>query len=123
MIERLRQRARSIKRDTYALYLACRDPRVPWYAKVCAGAVVVYALSPIDLIPDFIPVLGYLDDLILVPVGIVLVRRMIPPAILEEHRATAIARFAVGRAASWAGAALVITIWAGIAGLVLWQVV
>jgi uncharacterized membrane protein YkvA (DUF1232 family) len=85
----LRSWARVIKRDVHALYLASRDPRVPWYAKVVAVLVVSYALSPIDLIPDFIPVLGYLDDVILVPLGVLLVIRLIPPDILAEHRSLA----------------------------------
>src|SRR4029078_6705139 len=75
------------KRDAHALYLAARDPRVPWYAKAIAIAVAAYALSPIDLIPDFVPVLGYLDDVIIVPAGIALVIRLIPPPIMAEHRA------------------------------------
>ena len=75
-----------MKRDTYAVYLACRDPRTPWYAKVFAGGVVAYALSPIDLIPDFIPVLGQLDDLVIVPFGVWLARRLIPREVLEECR-------------------------------------
>jgi uncharacterized membrane protein YkvA (DUF1232 family) len=79
------------KRDAHALYLCARDPRVPWYAKGLAAAVAAYAASPIDLIPDFIPVVGYLDDLIIVPLGIVLVVKMIPPGIMAEHRALAIA--------------------------------
>src|SRR5215471_19208344 len=79
MAGRLRGWAALIKRDVHALYLAARDPRVPWYAKALAAVVAGYALSPIDLIPDFIPVLGYLDDVILVPLGIVLVVRLIPP--------------------------------------------
>ena len=83
--------ARSVKRDIHALYLASRDPRVPWYAKVLAVAVAGYALSPIDLIPDFIPVLGYLDDLIIVPLGVLLVIRLIPPAVMADHRAAAAA--------------------------------
>ena len=70
MLQRVKQWARAIKRDVVALWLAARDPRVPWFAKVLAGAVAAYALSPIDLIPDFIPVLGYLDDLLIVPLGI-----------------------------------------------------
>jgi len=81
-----KQRARRLKRETYALYLAARDPRVPWYAKALAICVVGYALSPLDLIPDFIPVLGYLDDLILVPLGIALVLRFTPPQVLAECR-------------------------------------
>jgi uncharacterized membrane protein YkvA (DUF1232 family) len=103
-----------------ALYLAARDPRVPWYAKVVAACVVAYALSPIDLIPDFIPVLGYLDDLLLVPLGIALAIRLIPPALLEQHRKAAAERDAQ-RPTSRVGAAIIIGIWIalGIASL-LW---
>src|SRR6476661_5399936 len=86
MASRLKEWARVIKRDVHALYLASRDPRVPWYAKALAVAVAGYALSPIDLIPDFIPVVGYLDDVIIVPLGIMLVVRLIPPDIMAEHR-------------------------------------
>jgi uncharacterized membrane protein YkvA (DUF1232 family) len=85
----LREWARSLKRDIVALWLAARDPRVPWYAKATAGAVAAYALSPIDLIPDFIPVLGYLDDLLIVPAGIWLAIRMIDPVLMAEFRARA----------------------------------
>jgi uncharacterized membrane protein YkvA (DUF1232 family) len=81
-----KQRARGLKRDTYALYLAARDPRVPWYTKALAICVVGYALSPIDLIPDFIPIVGYLDDLILVPLGLALVLRLTPGHVLAECR-------------------------------------
>src|ERR1700756_3364630 len=88
-MEKWKQWARLIKRDAHALYLAACDPRVPWYAKAMALAVAAYALSPIDLIPDFIPVVGYLDDLIIVPLGIALVVRMIPPQIMTEHRTLA----------------------------------
>jgi len=91
MKDRLRDWARVIKRDVHALYLASRDPRVPWYAKALAIVVAGYALSPIDLIPDFVPVLGYLDDVILVPLGVLLVIRMIPPEIMAEHRELAAA--------------------------------
>ena len=109
---RLRRWARNIKRDVHALYLSARDPRVPWYAKAVALAVAAYALSPIDLIPDFIPVLGYLDDIILVPLGILLAVRLIPPAVLAEHRATAIdARLPGSRGA----AIVIIAIWIGLA--------
>lgn len=111
MIARWKQRARAIRRDTYALYLACRDPRVPWYAKVLAGAILAYALSPIDLIPDFIPVLGYLDDLIIIPGGLTLVRRMIPTAVLAEHRETAAQTFDLRAPTSVAGAVVVVAIW------------
>src|SRR5690349_22191789 len=94
LFRRLRGWARGLKRDVVALYLAARDPRVPWYAKAVAAAVAAYALSPIDLIPDFIPIVGYLDDIVLVPLGIALAIRLIPSAILEEHRKTATERAA-----------------------------
>jgi uncharacterized membrane protein YkvA (DUF1232 family) len=81
--------ARSIKRETLALYLAARDPRTPWYAKALAAVVVAYALSPIDLIPDFIPVLGYVDDLLIVPLGIWATVKLIPRLVMDEHRARA----------------------------------
>lgn len=89
MLSRWRDQARALKRETLVLYLAARDPRVPWYAKAIALLTLAYALSPIDLIPDFIPVLGYLDDLIIVPAGLLLARRLIPDAIIEEHRQAA----------------------------------
>jgi uncharacterized membrane protein YkvA (DUF1232 family) len=88
-LEIWRQRARRLKRETYALYLAARDPRVPWYTKALALAIVGYALSPLDLIPDFIPIIGYLDDLLLVPLGIALVLRLTPSGVLAECRAQA----------------------------------
>jgi uncharacterized membrane protein YkvA (DUF1232 family) len=111
VIARLRRWARVIKRDVLALYLATRDPRVPWYAKAVAACVAAYALSPIDLIPDFIPVLGYLDDLILLPLGILLAVRLVPPAIMAELRAEAGARHAA-RPVSWTGAAAIGVVWA-----------
>src|SRR5438128_2413674 len=86
MLNHLRIWARTIKRDVIAVWIAARDPRVPWYAKAVAGAVAAYALSPIDLIPDFIPVLGYVDDVILLPGLIWLAIRMIPPPVLAECR-------------------------------------
>ena len=84
--EYFKSRANSLKRETHALYLAARDPRTPWYAKLMVAMVVAYALSPIDLIPDFIPVLGYLDDLLLLPLGIFLAIKLIPAAILSDAR-------------------------------------
>jgi len=107
--ERLNFWARGIRRDVHALYLASRDPRVPWYAKVLGIAVAAYALSPIDLIPDFIPVLGYLDDLVIVPVGIFLVVRLIPPDIMAQHRAAAAA--AATRPVSRGAALVIMAIW------------
>jgi len=89
--ERWKARARALKTEVHALLLACRDPRVPWRAKIVASLVVAYALSPIDLIPDFIPVLGYLDDLILLPLGLLLALKMMPPEVLRECRLKAAA--------------------------------
>jgi uncharacterized membrane protein YkvA (DUF1232 family) len=115
MLADLRRRARQLKSETYALYLAYRDPRVPWHARVFAACVVAYAFSPIDLIPDFVPVLGYLDDLVLVPVGIALALRMIPPEVMAEARARA--RAAEGRPVSRGAAVVIVTIWLALAAL------
>ena len=112
VMERLRDWAREIKRDVHALYLAARDPRVPWYAKAVALAVAAYALSPIDLIPDFIPVIGYLDDLIIVPLGILLAVRLIPAEILAEHRFAA--SEAAGRPTSRTATIDIVAIWIGL---------
>ena len=89
MKERVRNWAHRMKRDVRALLLAARDPRVPWYAKAAAMAVAAYAVSPIDLIPDFIPVVGYLDDLVLVPLGIRLAVRLVPADLMQEFRRAA----------------------------------
>src|SRR5262247_3127363 len=113
MASSLKTWARLIKRDVHALYLAARDPRVPWYAKAVALAVAAYALSPIDLIPDFIPVIGYLDDLIIVPLGILLAVRLIPADVLAEHRLAA--SEAAERPTSRTAAAVIIAIWIGLA--------
>ena len=111
MMDRLRKWARALKRDVHAVYLASFDPRVPWYAKALAVAVAGYALSPIDLIPDFIPVLGYLDDVIIVPLGIVLVLKLIPGDIMDEHRTAA--SVALDRPVSRAAACAIVGIWIG----------
>ncbi|CUA85635.1 DUF1232 domain-containing protein [Chelatococcus daeguensis] len=116
----LRQWARVIKRDVHALHLAGRDPRVPWCAKALALLVAAYALSPIDLIPDFIPVLGYLDDVILVPLGILAVVRLIPPGIMAEHRELAAA--ALERPVSHVAAVAIVCLWIASAALVVWLV-
>jgi len=116
---RLRDWARRIKRDLVVLYLAVRDPRVPWYVKLLAGVVIAYALSPIDLIPDFIPVLGYLDDLVLVPLGLLLVIRLMPPGLIEQYRGEAerMDRAPANRKA----AAAIILIWViFVAGMAAW---
>ena len=89
LLEELKQRARYLKAETFALYLAARDPRTPWYAKLVVAVIVAYAFSPIDLIPDFVPVLGYLDDLVLIPAGIALAIKLVPDQVLMECRAQA----------------------------------
>lgn len=113
--ERWREQAGRLKQEVYALYLACRDPRVPWYAKAVAATVVAYALSPIDLIPDFIPVLGYLDDLILIPLGVLAVRAMIPHDVMEDCRRRARAALGQRKPTSRAGLAMVIALWISLA--------
>jgi uncharacterized membrane protein YkvA (DUF1232 family) len=120
----LRDRARRLKAETFALYLAARDPRTPWYARVLVAGVVAYALSPIDLIPDFVPVLGLLDDVILVPLGIAAALRMIPPQVMTEARERANTKLAEGRPVSRAAAAVIVAIWIGaiaITCLLAWQ--
>jgi len=107
----LKQLAKQLKKETYAVYLASIDQRVPWYARVLAGFTVAYAFSPIDLIPDFIPIIGYLDDLIIVPLGIWLVLKMIPPAVLAECREKAAAEIERGKPINRAAAAVIIAIW------------
>ena len=101
--------AKVARRDLHAVYLAARDPRVPWHAKAVALFVTAYAFSPIDLIPDFVPILGYLDDLVIVPIGLWLAIRLIPPDILREHRAAA--ERAAKEPVSMVGAALMISVW------------
>ena len=115
----VRDWARAIKRDVVALWYAARDPRVPWYAKVLATCVVAYALSPIDLIPDFLPVLGYLDDLVIVPLGIVAAVKLVPAGLMAEFRERA--SRAPLRPQSYAGAIFVAAAWiAGGVAIVLW---
>ena len=116
---RLKDWARAIRRDVHALWLAARDPRTPWPARLLALAIAAYALSPIDLVPDFIPVLGLLDEAILLPLGILLAIRLIPAPLLAEFRATAAASEA--RPGSRAGAAIVVAVWLlAVAGLLWW---
>jgi uncharacterized membrane protein YkvA (DUF1232 family) len=118
MLERLKVRARELKREAYAIYLAARDPRTPWYAKALVFFVVAHTFSPIDLIPDFIPVLGYLDDLIITPGGLWLAVRLIPPEVLREARVVAATRD-MDRSLGRFGAMLIILLWILAAALVL----
>ena len=118
-LEKLKQWARAIKRDVTALWLAARNPRVPVSAKWVAGAVAAYALSPIDLIPDFIPIIGYLDDLIIVPLGILLAVRLIGPGLMAEFRLAAMA--IETRPKSMAGLLVIVAIWlAALSGMFWW---
>jgi len=121
LVEKWKQRARKLKSETYALYLAYRNPKTPWYAKIFAGLVIAYAFSPIDLIPDFIPVLGYIDDLILVPVGILIALRMIPPDVMHECRMQARTDLSQDRPVNWIVALAIVAIWVGFAALcIIW---
>jgi uncharacterized membrane protein YkvA (DUF1232 family) len=119
-IGRLELWGRRLKVEAYALYLAYKDPRVPWYARAFAALVVGYAFSPIDLIPDPIPVLGYLDDLVIIPLGIALAIRMIPPQVLAECREEA--REAKDRPVSRVAAVVVVAVWIALAALAVWLV-
>lgn len=116
----LRERAHALRVDAHAVWLSVRDPRVPWYAKLLGIIVTGYALSPIDLIPDFIPVLGLLDDAILIPAGIWLMLRLIPDAIFAEHRAAA--EIASHRPVSRIGAAIVVLLWLAILASLGWSI-
>jgi uncharacterized membrane protein YkvA (DUF1232 family) len=118
MLARLKGWAKAVKRDVVALFLAARDPRTPWYAKALAGLVAAYALSPIDLIPDFIPVLGYLDDLVIVPLGIWFAVRLVPADLMREFRAEAL-RLEAGPRSRF-GACVVVALWIVAAALLLW---
>jgi uncharacterized membrane protein YkvA (DUF1232 family) len=117
MLHHLRAWARVMKRDVIALYLASRDARVPWYAKLLAGAVAAYAISPIDLIPDFIPVLGYLDDLLLLPLGIYAVVKLIPPDVMVQLRQSATSL--QDRPVSYSAAMVIMVAWVALAALVI----
>ena len=110
MLDCIKNWAKLIKSDIIALYFCARDPRVPWYAKVVAALTVAYALSPIDLIPDFIPIIGYLDDLIIIPLGLLLAIKLIPPHILQEHRISA-AKWTGRRPVSITAAIAIIAVW------------
>ena len=110
MLEKLKARAKSLKGEVYAIYLAARDPRTPWYAKAMIAFIVAYALSPIDLIPDFIPVLGYLDDLLLLPMGIYLALKLIPEEVLIDARCRA-SEVPSNLPKRWSAALIIIILW------------
>ncbi len=110
-LQKWKEDAAKLKVEVFALYLASRDPRTPWYAKALLALVIGYAISPIDLIPDFIPILGYVDDLILIPAGVSAVRKMIPPEVLDECRARARSGTVFTTRQKWIGAALIVGVW------------
>ena len=117
-MNKLKEMGRAAKRDGIALYLAARDPRVPWTVKALAVLVAAYVLSPIDLIPDFIPVVGYLDELVLLPVAVALIVRSIDPVIMEEHRAAA--ALLADKPRSLLGAVLIVALWISVALMIAW---
>ena len=111
MWENFKNRVCQLKREVFALYLAARHPETPWYAKLFVAGVVAYAFSPIDLIPDFVPVLGYLDDLILIPLGIAVAIKLVPRHVLAECRARAAEVAASGKPVNRCAAVVIIGIW------------
>ena len=117
LLAELKQRARHLKAETFALYLAARDPRTPWHAKLLTAGIVAYAFSPIDLIPDFVPVLGYLDDLILIPIGIALAIKLVPHQVLSECRARAQESIQNVKPVSRVAGAIIVLIWLVLAAL------
>ena len=123
-IQSWRERAKSLQVEAYALYLAARDRRTPWYAKAWAALVVAYAFSPLDLIPDPIPILGYLDDIILVPLGVLLALKLIPEEVMAESRQRARVAFATGEPTVRWGAVVVVVLWVLVAaglGALVWR--
>jgi uncharacterized membrane protein YkvA (DUF1232 family) len=118
MLARLKRWSRNVRRDAYAVGLLARDPRVPWYTKTLAIVVAGYALSPLDVIPDFIPVVGFIDDVILVPLGILAVIKLVPAEILNEHRA--LAERAIDLPKNRAGAIVLLGFWTAAVGISAW---
>jgi len=111
MLEQLKSRARALKKEVFVIYLAARDPRTPWYAKTIAFLTIAYAFSPIDLIPDFIPILGYLDDLIIVPAGIALAIRLIPAEVLDDAREKVKQAQGPERSVGYVGLTIIVIVW------------
>lgn len=123
-IQSWRQRARALRTEVYALVYALKDPRVPWYAKAAAGLVVALAFSPIDIVPDFVPVLGYLDDLVVIPLGIWLTLKLIPLDVLADCRERAARRLEDARPLGRWAVPLIAALWLGLAtatGLLVWR--
>ncbi|MDW2885350.1 YkvA family protein [Exiguobacterium artemiae] len=114
MLEKLKDTAKKLKKQIFILYFAYQDERVAWYTKVFTASVVAYAFSPIDLIPDFIPVLGYLDDIILVPLGILLALRMLPQEVIDDCTVKAEQRLGTDKPKNWLVGALILLLWCGL---------
>ena len=123
MLKKLKDKARSLKNEIHAIYLAYTKHKLPWYVKVLAALVIAYALSPIDLIPDFIPVLGLLDDIILLPLGIALLIKLIPPDVMEQCRAQARYADKEKLPKNYFAAAVFVIIWTGIIFLIAYKIV
>ena len=119
-LESWKKRASELNMEVFALYLAYKDPRVPWYARIFVACVAAYALSPIDLIPDFIPVLGYLDDILIIPLGIVIAIKLIPPQVMHENRLKAQQTFARSQPTSKTADRIILMIWIILAALLVW---
>ncbi|MGE7596412.1 YkvA family protein [Peribacillus frigoritolerans] len=120
MFDKIKTWARSLKRQIFILYFACKDERVPWHAKVFTACVVAYAFSPIDIIPDFIPILGYLDDVILVPIGIMIALKMIPKNVLTDCEVKAEEMMKKGKPKNWIVGSLIVMIWVLI---IIWAII
>ncbi|MFH1709300.1 MAG: DUF1232 domain-containing protein [Planctomycetota bacterium] len=120
LLRKLKARAEQLQAEAYALYLAFHDPRTPWYARAWAALVAAYALSPIDLIPDFIPVIGLLDDIILVPLGVIIAVKLIPAPVMADCRARARAAVAKGLPAARIAAVVIVAIWIGLLVVAAW---
>ncbi|WHX66381.1 YkvA family protein [Peribacillus frigoritolerans] len=120
MFDKIKIWARGLKRQIFILYFACKDERVPWHAKAFTACVVAYAFSPIDLIPDFIPILGYLDDVILVPIGIMIALKMIPKSVLTDCEVKAEEMMKKGKPKNWIVGSLIVMIWVFI---IIWAII
>lgn len=116
--ESLKIKAEALKKEVFALFIAFKDQRTPWYAKVFSALVLAYAFSPIDLIPDFVPFLGYLDDLVIIPAGVAVALKMIPENVMLEARKQAETQLQEGKSLGWVGAAIIILIWGAVLFLV-----
>ncbi len=117
-----KQRAKQLKTAVYVIYLVSKDPRVPWYTRVLAACVIGYAFSPIDLIPDPIPVIGYLDDLVLIPLGIALVLKLVPSPVLADCRERARTVMEQGKPTNWIAAGVIVAIWLLVAGVIVFWI-